>query len=103
MTTNDPLDLKNMRNVLTLFKDNEITKYKVMLNDSVANNRDYFSFYDLKVIIDNNVDYVISNKFYVSNMDAYVFDGKIFSLECEKFDDLKVFELIMKDLEAKDE
>ena len=103
MTTNDPLDLKNMRNVLTLFKDNEITKYKVMLNDSVANNRDYFSFYDLKVIIDNNVDYVISTKFYVSNMDAYVFDGKIFSLECEKFDDLKVFELIMKDLEAKDE
>lgn len=103
MTTNDPLDLKNMRNVLTLFKDNEITKYKVMLNDSVANNRDYFSFYDLKVIIDNNVDYVISNKFYVPNMDAYVFDGKIFSLECDKFDDLKVFELIMKDLEAKDE
>ena len=46
---------------------------------------------------------MISNKFYVSNMDAYVFDGKIFSLECDKFDDLKVFELIMKDLEAKDE
>ena len=81
VTTNDPLDLKNLKTVLSLFKDSSINKYKVILNDSVANNRDYFSLYDLKVIIDNNIDYIISNKFYVPNMDAYVFDGKIFTLE----------------------
>ena len=55
MTTNDPLDLKNLKTVLSLFKDSNINKYKVILNDSVANNRDYFSLYDLKVIIDNNI------------------------------------------------
>ena len=103
MTTNDPLDLKNLKTVLSLFKDSNINKYKVILNDSVANNRDYFSLYDLKVIIDNNIDYIISNKFYVPNMDAYVFDGKIFTLEAKKYPDEGVFNLIIKDAGGKDE
>ena len=103
MTTNDPLDLKNLKTVLSLFKDSNINKYKVILNDSVANNRDYFSLYDLKVIIDNNIDYIISNKFYVPNMDAYVFDGKIFTLEEKKYPDEDVFNLIIKDAGGKDE
>ena len=88
---------------LHLFKDSNINKYKVILNDSVANNRDYFSLYDLKVIIDNNIDYIISNKFYVPNMDAYVFDGKIFTLEEKKYPDEDVFNLIIKDAGGKDE
>lgn len=103
VTTNDPLDLKNLKTVLSLFKDSSINKYKVILNDSVANNRDYFSLYDLKVIIDNNIDYIISNKFYVPNMDAYVFDGKIFTLEEKKYPDEDVFNLIIKDAGGKDE
>lgn len=103
MTTNDPLDLKNLKTVLNLFKDSSIDKYKVILNDSVANNRDYFSLYDLKVIIDNNVDYIISNKFYVPNMDAYVFDGKIYTLEAKKYADEDIFNLIIKDMGGTDE
>lgn len=103
MTTNDPLDLKNLKTVLNLFKESSVEKYKIILNDSVANNRDYFSLYDLKVIIDNNIDYILSNKFYVPNMDAYVFDGKIFTLENKKYPDENVFNLIIKDLGGKDE
>ena len=55
------------------------------------------------MIIDNNIDYIISNKFYVPNMDAYVFDGKIFTLEARKYPDEDVFNLIIKDAGGKDE
>lgn len=98
MITNDPLDLKNIKNVLTIMKENEINKYKVLLNNSTANNKDYFTLYDLKSIIDNNIDYIISSKFHVSNMDTYVYNGEIYSLSNNKFEDYAVLEMIAKSL-----
>ena len=79
--TNDLLDLKNMRNIIRIFKDAEKTNYKVLLNGSINPNKKYYSLYDMKSIIKTNIDYVIESSFYLKSMDNYVADGKILTLE----------------------
>lgn len=79
--TNDLIDLKNMRNVIRIFKDAEKTNFKVMLNGYINPNKKYYSLYDIKNIIKNNIDYVIENSFYLKSIDNYVADGKVLTLE----------------------
>ena len=74
---NDPMDLKNMKSLLSIFKDLEKTNYKVLLNNSRDPFKKYFTLYDMKNIIKNNIDYEISSEFYLKNMDAYVMNGEI--------------------------
>lgn len=80
LVTNDPLDLKNMKSLISIFRDLEIDKYKMILNNSCDIEKDYFSIYDLRNIIKTNIDYVISNKFYIKNIDTYVMNGEIITL-----------------------
>ena len=74
---NDPMDLKNIKSLLSIFKDLEKTNYKVLLNNSRDPFKKYFTLYDMKTIIKNNIDYEISSEFYLKNMDAYVMNGEI--------------------------
>ena len=79
--TNDLLDLKNMRNIIRIFKDADKTNYKVLLNGCINPNKKYYSLYDMKSIIKTNIDYVIESSFYLKSMDNYVADGRILTLE----------------------
>lgn len=79
--TNDPIDLKNMKSLITIFKGNKITNYKVLLNNSINPFKEYFSLYDIKNVINTNIDYTISSNFYLKNYDNYVMDGDIITLE----------------------
>ncbi|MBE6155735.1 MAG: hypothetical protein E7164_03155 [Firmicutes bacterium] len=79
--TNDLLDLKNMRNIIRIFKDAEKENYQVMLNSFINPNKRYYSLYDMKSIIKTNIDYIIESSFYLKSMDIYVADGKILTLE----------------------
>jgi len=79
--TNDLLDLKNMRNLIHIFKDADKKNYKVMLNFYINPNKKYYSLYDMKSIIKTNIDYIIEGSFYLRSMDNYVADGKILTLE----------------------
>ncbi|MBQ6841201.1 MAG: AAA family ATPase [Bacilli bacterium] len=79
--SNDLLDLKNMRNVIRIFKDAEKTNYKVLLNGCINPYKRYYSLYDIKSVIKANVDYVVEPSFYLKSMDNYVADGKILTLE----------------------
>lgn len=74
---NDPMDLKNIKSLLSIFKDLEKNNYKVLLNNSRDPFKKYFTLYDMKTIIKNNIDYEISSEFYLKNMDAYVMNGEI--------------------------
>ena len=74
---NDPMDLKNMKSLLSIFKDLEKTNYKILLNNSRDPFKKYFTLYDMKTIIKNNIDYEISSEFFLKNMDAYVMNGEI--------------------------
>ena len=78
--TNDLIDLKNMKSIVSIFKDTDKSNYLVCLNNSRDTGRDYLSLFDIRNIIKCNVDYTISNSFYIKNIDKYVLDGEILTL-----------------------
>ena len=79
--TTHPVDLKNMKNVIAIFESLNITKYKVLLNDSFSPFKNYFSLYDIKNIIKTNIDYYLTNRFFIQNIDKYIMDGQILTLD----------------------
>ena len=100
VTTNDILDMKNMRSLISIFKDLDIDRYKVILNNSFRNDKTYFNLYDIKSVINNNIDYEISNKLYIKNIDKYIMDGNIVTID-KKYSNsnyVKVFNTIVNDI-----
>ena len=81
ITTNDTFDLKNTRNLISIFKDLNIDKYRVLLNNSIRPNREYYSLYDIKSIINNNIDYELTNEFHIKDIDKYILEGDIVTLD----------------------
>ena len=79
--TNDPLDLKNMKSLLSIFRDLNKDNYKIVLNNARDPMKKYFTFFDMKNVIKANIDYVISEEFYVKNIDSYVMNGEIITLQ----------------------
>lgn len=81
MVTNDPYDLKNMKSILSIFKDLNFNNYKLLLNNSREKSKNYFSSFDIKTLLKTDIDYELSNNFYFSDIDSYVMKGKIITLE----------------------
>jgi len=79
--TNDPLDLKNMKSLLSIFRDLSKTNYKILLNNSRDPFKKYFSMFDMRNILKANIDYVLSSEFFLKNIDNYVMNGHIITLE----------------------
>ena len=98
MTSNDLISLKNLKNILNIFDDNDIKKYKLILNNSVNPDKDYFSLYDIKNILDIDIDYIISKDFHIKNMDSLTLDGDIITIKNSNFKDYKVFKTIASDI-----
>ena len=98
LTTNDCVSLKNVKNIVNFFIENNLDKYKIILNNSFIPNKDYFSNYDIKNIIGHNVDYVISSSFHVNNLDELVVNGEIITYKYSKFKDEKIFKLIANEI-----
>jgi len=80
IVTNDLIDLKNTKNLISIFKETDKSNYKMVLNCSRDTGRDYFSLFDIRNIIKNNIDYTISSSFYIKNIDKYVLNGEILTL-----------------------
>lgn len=81
IVTNDPLDIKNMRSLISILKDVNYNNYKILLNESIMPYKKYFSLYDIKNIIKTNIDYVLSKDFYIKNIDTFVMNGSIVMLD----------------------
>lgn len=81
VVTNDPVDLKNMRTVVSIFHDIEKENYKIILNEASRESRNYLTKYDVRHMIHDNIDYIIPSSFYIKNIDQYVLDGKIVVLD----------------------
>ncbi len=77
---NDPLDLKNMKSLLSIFRDLDKTNYKIILNNSRDPFKKYFTLFDMKNVLKANIDYAISSEFYLKNIDAYIMNGEIVML-----------------------
>lgn len=80
VVTNDFMDLKNTKNFMSIMKDTDCDKVKVVLNESRDPNLNYFSNFDIKSIIKTNIDYTISSSMYIKNITRYLLEGKIFTL-----------------------
>lgn len=78
--TNDPIDLKNMKTMVVIYKDMDKNNYKIILNESINKNRSFYNKYDIKNIIKDNVDYTIPSSFNIKNIDKFVLDGQILTL-----------------------
>ncbi|MBE6160792.1 MAG: hypothetical protein E7158_01035 [Firmicutes bacterium] len=79
--TNDPKDLKNMKSIISVFRDLDLNNYKILLNNSVNPYKYYFSLFDMKNIMKANIDYTLSSNFFIKNMDDYVMSGQIVTLQ----------------------
>ena len=77
---NDLVDFKNMKSLLSIFKDTGKRNYLVLLNNSRDTGKDYMSMYDIRNMIGGNIDYTISRNFYIKNIDKYVINGEILTL-----------------------
>ena len=78
--TNDLVDLKNMKSLVSIFKEMGKENYKIVLNNSRDTGRDYISNFDIRNMIKRNIDYTISRNFYIKNIDKYVLNGDILTL-----------------------
>lgn len=100
--SNDAIDLKNLKSMVSIYKDMDKKNYKIILNNSKDKARTFFEKMDIKGIIKDNVDYIIPSEFYNRNYDQSVIDGKIMTLD-KKFmaknkNTAKVFEMIVASL-----
>lgn len=78
--TNDLVDIKNMKSLVSIFNEMGKTNYKIVLNNSRDTGRDYINLFDIRSMIKANIDYTISKNFYIKNIDKYVLKGEILTL-----------------------
>ena len=78
--TNDLVDIKNMKSLVSIFTEIGKTNYKILLNNSRDTGRDYIELFDIRNMIKANIDYTISRSFYIKNIDKYVLKGDILTL-----------------------
>lgn len=80
VVTNDLVDLKNMKTLISIFNEAKKDNYKIVLNNSRDTGRDYINLFDVRNILKANVDFTISKNFYIKNIDKYVLKGEILTL-----------------------
>jgi len=99
---NDSMNLKNMKTMVSILNDMNKTNYRIILNESNYKGKNYYNKYDIKNIINKNVNYIIPSTFYIKNIDKYIIDGEILTLNkniCHHYNkSMKVYEMIASDL-----
>ena len=99
---NDSMNLKNMKTMVSIMNDMNKNNYKIILNESSSKDKSYYNKYDIKNIINKNVNYIIPSNFYIKNIDKYIIEGKILTLEnsiSKKYKEaFKIYNLIISDI-----
>lgn len=89
--SDDLMDLKNMKTMISIYEDMNLDKYKIILNNSFRKN---LGNYETKTVLEKDLDYIIPSNFYEKNIQKYVYNGKIITLE----KDNKLFNQIAQDI-----
>ena len=77
---NDFMDIKNTKSFMAIIKETNLENIKIVLNNSRDLNLNYFSNFDIRNIIKKNIDYTISDSFYIKNITKYILEGEILIL-----------------------
>ena len=100
--SNDSMNLKNMKTMVSILNDMNKSNYKIILNDSINKGKNYYDKYDIKNIINKNVNYIIPSGFYIKNIDKYIIEGSILTLNNNIYKyhpgTMKVYNLIVNDI-----
>lgn len=101
LVSNDTMNLKNMKTMLSILNDMNKTNYKIILNESLNRNKGYYDKYDIRNILNKSVNYIIPSNFFIKNIDSYILRGEILTLNdkiCFKYKKaLKILSLITRD------
>ena len=81
LTKNDPLDFKSTKTLVTLFDEYEYDNYKIILNNSRDPYARYFTLFDMKKFINHDIDYTLTEDLYLKDLDKYIMDGIIVTLD----------------------
>ena len=99
---NDSMNLKNMKTMVSILNDMNKVNYKIILNQSISRDKNYYNKYDIKNIINKNVNYIIPGSFFIRNIDKYIIGGKILTLDnniIKRYKDTyKIYNLIINDI-----
>ena len=99
LMNNNPMNLKSMKTMLSIFEDMHMNDYKIVLYE-VFNKKNVFKKFDIKSIIKDDINYIIQSDFYIRDIDKYILDGRFIenSIKYLKSGNLRLFEKIAKDL-----
>ena len=81
VVSNDPVDLKTMKSMVAIYKNMERENYAVLLYESIFKDRHTYKKYDVTKFLKHELNYHITDKFYIKNIDRYILDGKILTLD----------------------
>lgn len=102
LINNDSMNLKNMKSIVSILTDMNKTNYKIILNESNDKDKNYYNKYDIKNIINKNVNYIIPTSFYIKNIDKYIIKGDILTLNnniYKKYKEaMKIYSMIASDI-----
>ena len=77
---NDSMNLKSMRTFVSILDSMDKHNYKIILNESINREKNYYNKYDIKSIIGRSINYTIPSSFYVKNVDKHILNGEILTL-----------------------
>ena len=80
LISDNPIDLKNTTNLLTVLESVNKDNIKIILNNSYRLEKNYFSRFDIKSVINRNIDYILPNTMFIPNINNYIMDGEILVL-----------------------
>lgn len=100
--TNDFMDIKNAKNFISILKDIEFDHLKIIMNNSIDFQKDYFSLFDIKHILKANIDYTLGKNMHIVNIDKYLingdFDGLIRQIKTRGKKEYEHLEKMIKDV-----
>ena len=78
--SNDPVDLVNTKNFVSISQNIEFPDLRIMVNESNSLEEKYFSMYDIRSFLEYNISYRLGREYFVKTIDKYVIDGCILTL-----------------------
>lgn len=75
--SSDVVGSKNLKSLISIFKDLKYDNYKIVLNDSLYKGKYKLSIADINSIIETKINYNLGNSLFISNYDNYLIKGDI--------------------------
>lgn len=89
LITDDLMDLKNMKTMVSIYDDMNVDNYKIVLYKKNA-----YSNFETETVLGKNIDYVLPKSYHEDNIQKYLIEGKILSMNRN----IKELDLIINDI-----